>query len=442
MGVFNRHLGGVIGGRFQDRVFAGGVIWVTLHTLTFEVFDNEGRLIVSYFYLKSSVATIGLLTAAAVYAADPPTAAEQEAERLKQETALVTAQAGLATAKAALEKAKIEALGLPKFENKTTLETGGGTIEATMLTSRAVTEAAVRIGKVTWLPDTKACPAELTTRYLLMTQSEKYDVNVPVAIALQINGVAQILVAAIGNDASGALTALNDDGTSIRTLSPTAVIGFVNAAAALLASETKVTGLDLSSINDSALIMATAPRMCGAGVVPSASMGAIDLASSATVKKLSILLALRGRAAAALQAIPENASPSQKSKAVALSGAIAAYEGFVSKIFTTDTNGQSPLSQALLIERFPALSTNIVRITVNKAGGSFVNSKNLWTTLGVDPVKVTGGIVVTYTITDAATGQVTNGETFSCQTTLTSLRKIHDDTWRPANQKQSIAVCR
>lgn len=392
--------------------------------------------------IRTVVVIVASLMASAAIAADPPTAAEQEAERLKQEAAVLTARAGLATAEAALEKAKIEALGLSKFENKTTIESGGGAIEATMLTSRAVREAAARIGQVSWDKDTKTCPTEVSGHFLLLTATEKYDVNVPVAISIQINGIAQMLVAAIGKDDPNVATILAGGASDASMLSATALIGFVNAAASLLANETKVSGIEINSINDASLIMATAPKMCGVGVVPSASMGAIELAKSQTLQKLGILLSLRGFAANELQEIPENATGKLKARAAALTSAIATYDAFIGKISTVGADGQSPLSQALLIERFPAASTKIVRISLNKAGGSLINSKNLWTTLGVDPVKVTGGLVVTYTITEAATGLITKGETFSCQTTLTSLRKIHDDTWRPKGESTSLAICR
>ncbi len=366
---------------------------------------------------KYPIFTLTLLLATPVFAEDPPTATEQETARLVQQTALLTAQANLATAKAALDQAKITALGLPKFENKTTIETGGGVIEANMLASRAVRAAGVHIS------DASECTRAADGKhYLVLTPAEKFDANAPLSLTLQVKAVAEQFLAALG-----VTRTRNDTVMSIQGVG--GALAIIDAAASLLASETKVTGVDLTTINDAALIMATVGSLCGKGVVPSASMGTIDTGNSKIIGALGVIFDLKLKSADERRKIPENATGSAKRKAAALDAAIASYDSYITKISAVDANGQSPLTQALLVEKFPAANTQLIRIAVNKAGGSIINSKNLWTTLGVDPVKVTGGLVVSYSITAADTGAVSKSETFTCQTTLASLRRIQDGRW-------------
>ena len=397
--------GGFYGGRDLGHVVVGGGV------------VNDQTEAVTMISNKYSFVAFTLLIATPTLADDPPTAIEQETARLVQQTALLTAQANLATAKATLDQAKITALGLPKFENKTSIENGGGVIEANMLASRAVRAA------VSHIATASGCSATVDgTHYLVLTPAEKFDVNTPVSLSLQAAAVEQQLTAALGiNRGTG--------DRNIASLGAGAVMGVIDAAASLLASETKVSGIDLTTINDAALIMATAGNLCGKGVVPSSSLGLIDFQRSEIVDTLRQLLALKLSSADARREIPDNATGWLKRKAAALDAAIASYDAFVAKISAVDANGQSPLSQALLVEKYPAASTKLIRIAVNKAGGSIINSKNLWTTLGVDPVKVSGGLVVSYSITAADTGAVYKSETFTCQTSLASLRKIQDGRW-------------
>jgi hypothetical protein len=378
---------------------------------------KEGDIMKLYKY---SILAGAVLFATPSFAADPPTATEQETARLAQQTALLTAQANLATAKAALDQAKVKALGLPEFKNETTLETGGGVIEANMLASRAVRAAADHIKL-----SSKCTNAIDGLNYLMLTPSEKFDVNAPVFVQLHAGAVEAQLRQALDLRA----------GTSVAFSGAGAILGIVQAAASLFASETKVSGVDLPSINDAALIMATAGSLCGKGIVPSASIGLIDPEHSVIIKSLSELQILKLTAADARRIIPDSGTPEQKRKAAALDAAMTSYDGFIAKISAVDANGQSPLSQALLVEKYPAASTKLIRIAVNKAGGSIINSKNLWTTLGVDPVKVSGGLVVSYSITKADTGAVTKSETFTCQTSLASLRKIQDGRWTAWDSK-------
>ena len=369
---------------------------------------------------KHSTLVGAVLFATASFAEDPPTATEQETARLAQQTALLTAQANLATAKAALDQAKVKALGLPEFKNETTLDPGGGVIEANMLASRAVRAAANHIKL-----SSKCTNAIDGLSYLMLTPLEKFDVNAPIFVQLHAGAIQAQLRQALDLRAD----------TRVASLGAGAILGIVQAAASLFANETKVSGIDLPSINDAALIMATAGSLCGKGIVPSASMGMIDLEHSTIINKLSELQTLVLTAADARRRIPDDGKDEHKRKAAALEAAMTSYDGFITKIGTVDSEGQSPLSQALLIERYPIEKTYIVRIAVNKAGGSIINSKNLWTTLGVDPVKVSGGLVVSYSITKADTGAVETSETFTCQTSLASIRKIQNGRWTALDAK-------
>ncbi len=59
-----------------------------------------------------------------------------------------------------------------------------------------------------------------------------------------------------------------------------------------------------------------------------------------------------------------------------------------------------------------------------------MNTKNLATTFGADPLKVSGGVVASYLLIDSSTGAATSGGVLTCNTTLASIRSVQERKWR------------
>jgi hypothetical protein len=81
----------------------------------------------------------------------------------------------------------------------------------------------------------------------------------------------------------------------------------------------------------------------------------------------------------------------------------------------------------------------ILRVHVDKAGGSLVHRTNIGTFLGVDPLRVTGGLIASYDVTDPSSGRVAYTDILVCRTSLSRLRPIHDASWK--GKKLSAPDC-
>lgn len=67
----------------------------------------------------------------------------------------------------------------------------------------------------------------------------------------------------------------------------------------------------------------------------------------------------------------------------------------------------------------------VLRVWLDKGGGTTITRKNLWTTLGARSVAMTGGAIVSYLMIEKQTGEVKKAGFLKCSTNLTSLRGAH-----------------
>lgn len=70
-------------------------------------------------------------------------------------------------------------------------------------------------------------------------------------------------------------------------------------------------------------------------------------------------------------------------------------------------------------------SGSVLRVWIDASGGTFVNRRNLWTSLGARALGMTGGAIVSYTLIDRPSGTVAAAGFLKCTTDLVSLRKAH-----------------
>ncbi len=340
---------------------------------------------------------------------DPNAVLIAEKDRLKAETDLVTARA-------ALETARLNALNLPKLENKTDLSaSGAGQIETTMLASRAVEAAAA--GLATAISETTCSD----NTYIVLTGAEKIDLNQPVAFKAQLANVESQLSFAI-----------DPEGDDPSRLGIGAIVGIVNAAAGLFGNDTKVTPVDLTSVDATLLAQVLAAKLSASkctAKTPSGGYGVANLTSSTIANSMQEIFNLRLEAAEKKASFRGTLTDPQKAQIIALDAAIKAHDDFAKAATTADANGAMPLVTAAILNDLAPDKTKIVRVWVNKAGGSLINTKNIATMFGLDPVKVSGGLVVSYSIVNAQTGAIEGGGLKTCQTSLASLRKIQSGQW-------------
>jgi hypothetical protein len=358
------------------------------------------------------------------------TAAEQaeETARLNAQAAVANAQAGVANAEAARinaeatrDKAGIAALGLPSFEGKTTLGTNAGDLEASMLAMHALQAAAVSISDA--VCDGGAANGGKcdnthpnTRKYLVMTGSDPLDLSLVSAMEAQMAGMRQqFFDVGIGRPESGPRS----------LFAGPAAVSAISALAGLLRTETTVTAAQTSSISERALANAVASRLRSNAYFPGAAVGKVD-PNGALLTDFERLVTLRRDAAAALK------TETNAARKEALTAAIARFDAFSVKVSTADAQGSVPIVRAARLAEMSAGNPAVLRIHVDKSGGTFINKKNLGTYLGLDPLRVTGAVIASYSVTDPDTGSLTSSDIFVCRTALTRLRPIHDASWKGA----------
>ena len=329
-----------------------------------------------------------------------------EKERLVAEKDRIVAEKDLVSAKADLERTRITSFGLPTFEGKTTLKDNAGKLEAMMLASDAIG------GAVKLIKDD--VPAG---RYLVLAGDEGLDFSLAESMALEVDTVRQLLAHAMGvqtatpHDAAGGIAALS-------------------AIAGLLRSETEVSAIDLTTSLPNRLLAAAVARQVG-GALPSQMIRASALDPNEPMNSLprswNALLSLAEQAAATRKAMGDK--PADKAKAAALDRALARYKSLFDRATTANDKGIAPITNAIRLDRLSRYDPKILRVYAEHSGGTFVASKNLATHLGFDPMKVSGGVIVSYSVTDPTSGRVEEHGIISCRTALTSLRRVQAGKW-------------
>jgi len=356
-------------------------------------------------------------------AQDPQKSPEQiEIDRIKGEADLAKEQANLVQQRAALAKARVDAVGLPSFSGTTILNGTAGAMEANMLAMYALQAAA----------DGIAGEIKGGGPVLVLAGNETVDLNQVVVMQAEMKSIGRELKAAMAMGSEPAAHAGHGQKGMLETENFISSLGLgdpvsaaVQAATAiggLLRSETTVSAVDLASVSERSLANAVAGRIPQA-YQPAALVGRVDQGQG-LLSQLEDLADRRSDAALALAQLDSKAP-----KAIALTAAIKHFDDFRQKVSTPDEKNIVPVVRAAQLERLFEHQPRIVRVFVDKAGGTFVNTKNLKTFFGADPLRVTGGLVASYTLTDPATGRVEESNIFVCRTSLSRLRQIHDASW-------------
>lgn len=320
--------------------------------------------------------------------ADPNKPINDAAARLNAEAELFKAQA-----------ARIKALGLPSYEGKTTLKDGAGAIEGLILATDALFEAAALIAEAAGLVNRPESGPHEGPFLILAGADEQIDFGLATSMRIEMDAFAEIF-GPLAPAKPVQPTAMATLGTSV------AAIG---AIAGLLRTDTEISGQSFAELSHRTLATATAGKLGRRAILPSAAIGPV--AGSELVAALMQLIALRDAIAATKGADPGVAT------------IIARFDDFYTRVMTADGTGQVPLAKAARLEQFLGENPLVLRVFVEKAGGSLTTRRNLWTFFS-DPVKASAGLVASYTITDPSTGRVLAADVLNCRTGEASLGEI------------------
>ncbi|WP_404368033.1 hypothetical protein AB5I39_13980 [Sphingomonas sp. MMS24-J45] len=346
---------------------------------------------------------------------DPNAATVAETARLSSETALINARAAEKNAEAALTKAKIDALGLPSFSGTTSLGSGAGSIEATILATAALNKAAEYISL-------RKPGLGVGKGYLVLAGDESARFDLLGTVRAQLDGLRQ----AFSNAGINARPSPN-------RLTPQMAVAAVSAVAGLFRAETTVSGIDMTALTPRALATATTQRLGNAYLLSVPTFPADEMlddgkdwAGQTILQRVDTLSGLREGAVTARNALPKEPKGAQATKAARLDAAVSRFDAFLAKATSPDDKGLVTIAEAARQERLKGKIGSILRVDLDKAGGSIVNTKNIATTFGVDPVKISGGLIASYSYTDPSDGRVQSAGVLFCRTTLTALRHVQE----------------
>ncbi|HEY0312287.1 MAG TPA: hypothetical protein VGC56_07295 [Allosphingosinicella sp.] len=406
--------------------------------------------------MKSLVFAALLLGGSSVAAQDA--GSTSAADQLAQETAKLNAQAARDTAAAAATtaatarlKAQADALGLPTAEGKTSLGTNAGVVEAWMLSSSTLDSAAQWIAEdLTKVqgnsrsspqgthpaprdpnlpPPPPSLPAgHSTSSYgsnrhpiLLVPVDEVLALDVSDDIALQIADTKKLIDKAQPQYCSTGRT--GDTGTSGGAI-PLAAIG---AAVSLLKTDTEISGVDIP-VAHRMLVASTGRRLVDAGynvILPAASIATPQ--RSPLAEAWADLVSARTSAKACRERFAkEKKTPWLTKKLAAFDAALAAGDALEAKLLKRDDKGQTPLAEAVRADALLQGNPWVLRVAVEKGGGSILKRSNIWTALGAPAVGITGALIISYTLTDPRGGDLLQSGTLVCRTALTNMRDIQN----------------
>ncbi|HEX5258709.1 MAG TPA: hypothetical protein VFW35_08000 [Sphingomicrobium sp.] len=381
-------------------------------------------------FAATGLAAVALMPVAAhAQAADPNQAVKDETARIQAETALENARSDNAKAQAA----RIEALGLPSFEGKAELGANAGAMEVNLLASRALGAAADKIA------------TDNLGSMILLSSDEVVDFGAADSMKLQMDAIAALYkIAGIKPPSPGG----KHGGPAPTAGALPAAIAAFSAVAGLFRSDSTLTGADASAVTQQMLVAAVAAKLAilkHPAVVPAALVSGIPPQGKKLYDDLNDLAELRliaEQRKAALSAI-EKPSAAEKAELAAITAATTRHDAFLAKVMVPDDKGAIPFATAARLAGLLGTDRSVLRVYVNKAGGSIVNTKNIATTFGVDPLKISGGVVVSYVRSTPSTGEITAADVLSCDTTLTSVRSIQERRWinkRPQAIKSALCV--
>lgn len=346
--------------------------------------------------------------------------AELEAQilELQKEKAQADAEKSLIEAEKSLLDARITALGLPSFENTNTLAQGGGNMEAMLLGSAAIEEAAALIA------------ADIGSNPIIIMSGSEAS---PWGDALTMEALLDLRRSQLEQ----AVADWNEDTTPRYSWlgTPETITAAVTAAAKLFGQETSVAPLAFET-TDLLLMRAVAAKAQGKVYRPDTLLAVTkDNRLIAAFDKLRTIL-LEAEDLKRADPINENKSDDW----AALQAAIGSANSLVNQLTTAADGKSPPLFVSARHAELLSGDRKIATIHLDYSGGSAVTRKNLWTFFGADPLRVSGGLIASYTLSDPATGQVSVSGVVACRTTFTSLRRVQGENWGrpPANSEKPL----
>lgn len=322
----------------------------------------------------------------------------------------------------------ITAMGLPSYNGQTTTEgDNAGRLEAGLLSTQAVGSAAQAI--VGSLPTNRS--------YIVLSGDEDFDLGIVGTIRSQMDALKlqfqRILPQApprptlIGPDRSSPqfMTEMTE---GVALSGATGAIGLATTVLGALRSQTTLRGIAEVGVSDQLLARAVTARLGRWAVLPNAPRLAPQ--NSALQRDFLEIAMLRDQAELLRRSLEGN--DAQKALLEQVKLALTRYDAFFAFATEPDDNGVMPIARAIMLDAIMSGDSkpHILRVDVDLSGGTMINTTNIGSYLGLDPVRISGGLVASYVATDVTDGTIVKAGVVACMTGQVRLRRVHDGTWR------------
>jgi hypothetical protein len=352
---------------------------------------------------------------AAAAAQDSGTTKEKEERtaRVEQETAYITAVAARDQARTARIQANAAPLTSLAGEGKVTLGEGAGTMEAWLLSSSAISQAGIEIARL--LPTDKT--------YIVLAGDEALNLRPLLAFRAEGSAISTQLSAAT-TDLPGSCGRPGRPGPST-SQHALPLVPLLGALGSMLRTDTEVRNLEVAA-SDRLLALAVARRLNSRAILPSA----IQMPATATGGVNNMLVALesgRAKAQAAkacFSGLPRR-TPAENAALAAVTAALDRLRAFQTALTTADANGRVPLADLFVAEAVAQPGRQVLRVYLDKVGGTLLTRRNVWTAFGASAIGLTGGVVASYSASDPVNGSSAGSGILNCSTRMTSLRGAH-----------------
>lgn len=142
---------------------------------------------------------------------------------------------------------------------------------------------------------------------------------------------------------------------------------------------------------------------------------------------------------------PANQTDAQKARVAEMAPVLTHIGSFNTRLTTPATDGKILLGAVLRQSLLQSTSSPyVLRVRVDRAGGTMITAKNLWTALGAPAIRLSGGVIASYSLSNRRSGRILLGGTVICRTGLTGLRSAialrHSDIVCAENPPRNTAV--
>lgn len=400
--------------------------------------------------------SVGLSPMSMAVAADDPAPAKTEAEQKLDETEAATKQQD---AENKLAQSRLTALGLKTFSGGVTVEDSAGGMETALLSGATLDQAARYIAA-------DALDLSSTGRpVLIVGVTETVDLAIAEIVEMELDNHLAALRTGAGDPlclnpprhkpvkpaavvesgpkakslpSAPAASSSTESPTQTKAVAP-ATLTAIGTILSLFQTETTVKGHSFTP-SERALINAVAGQpgrwmiLSDVAALPRPAIkGRDDLRT-----RWSKMLKERAAVDTCIARLEQAEQKGQVPGAVAaLKGLVAKTDAMVARIVTPEEGAPSPFVQALRAEYIASEAPLVLRLSIEKSGGSVLQQKNVLTLFGHTGVRISGGLVVSYRFSDPLKGYVLGGGSMTCRTDMASFKQIQRGDITPPHCKRN-----